>query len=365
VSDEARRASLAAADRIDDAIALDVDRAAREILYRPDGGHTTFSLLTSVYARTDSELFDRTSASVLLLKRAFDEWVLLVNGPVAPDVERIVTRLSDDSRVKVIREPVNVGIVRAMRRCLEAATCEYVLPLDADDLLEPDIVSVLDCALTRGTLDFVYADEDILSGDDRLARFTRPPFDPVLNLETSYIWHPCAFRRACALELGVYSDAGAEYCHDWDTVVRFADARLAIGHVPHVLYHWRTHAASESHSGTQNAGSIASTRHLLRRVVARQKRPELYDVRPFPIFRGAEELYIARRPEGPPRVDLLLLTGERATPDTARYRFAASFPFHRVVAMSTSGGWLATLTDMAAGIADDTQYVAIVSDAAS
>ena len=95
--------------------------------------------------------------------------------------------------------------------------------------------------------------------------FSRPGFDPVLNLGVSYIWHLCAFRRERALALGVYSDHGAEFCHDWDTVVRFAEAGRPIVHVPHVLYHWRTHAASQSHTDTQNPGSIASTRAVLER----------------------------------------------------------------------------------------------------
>jgi hypothetical protein len=83
--------------------------------------------------------------------------------------------------------------------------------------------------------------------------------------------------------------------------MRFSDAGAAIEHVPHVLYHWRTHAASLSHSGTQNQGSIVSSRHVLQRVVNKQPRPELYELRPFPLFRGAEDWYVARREMDRPR----------------------------------------------------------------
>ena len=127
-------------------------------------------------------------------------------------------------------------------------------PVDADDLVEEDALEVLEAVLAGTPADFAYSDEDILSDDGALARYSRPDFDPVLNLETSYIWHLCAFRRERALELGVYSNRGAEFCHDWDTVIRFAADRASIIHIPHVLYRWRTHAVSQSHSGVTEPG---------------------------------------------------------------------------------------------------------------
>ena len=234
-------------------------------------------------------------------------------------------------------------------------------PVDADDLVEEDALEVLEAALARTSADFAYSDEDILPDDAALARYSRPDFDPVLNLETSDIWHLCAFRRERALELGVYSDRGAEFCHDWDTVHRFAADRASILHIPHVLYRWRTHAASQSHSGVQNEGSVASTRHVLQQVVSRQARPDLYELQPFPLFRGAEEWYIARRPDDPPAIDVLVLS---YGPADAAERVVENvpFPFRGIVRISMAGGWPAALRDMAAALDGTSSHVAVVSD---
>jgi hypothetical protein len=66
--------------------------------------------------------------------------------------------------------------------------------------------------------------------------------------------------------------------------------------------------------------------------IARLPSPELYDVRPFPIFRGAVEYWIHRKPVRPPRLELILLG--RDSP-SARQRLGSvadesGYPFHRL-----------------------------------
>ena len=78
-------------------------------------------------------------------------------------------------------------------------------------------------------------------------------------------------------------------------------------HVPHVLYHWRSHAASSSHLPTQNPGTIVSTRVVLERIVAAQSSPSHYEIAEFPIHRGAIEWWIRRRPIGDPSFSVVLL----------------------------------------------------------
>ncbi len=242
-----------------DAQMLEADRMARAVLPRASSA-VSFSILTSVYSRTPAQFFELTARSLLEQRHADFEWIVLENGPVPDDVARVLDRIAADHRVQRFACAENAGIQGAMRQCLARATRRFVIPLDADDLLEPDALEVLAAAIDREQADFVFSDEDHLTGERAHTPYSRPGFDPVLNLESSYIWHLCAFSRERALELGVYSDEGAEYCHDWDTVVRFSEAGLRIAHVPHVLYHWRTHAESQSHTDTQNPGSLASMR---------------------------------------------------------------------------------------------------------
>ncbi|MBV9118611.1 MAG: glycosyltransferase, partial [Acetobacteraceae bacterium] len=280
---------------------------ARRVRTEPPSASCRFALLTLLYDRSPADLFRETARSAFAQTLPFAEWVILENGPVSKEVAAALDEVSADPRVRRCRT-ASLGIIGGLRHCLEQATAEYVVPLDGDDVLTIDALE----QLALGLLDerrpsFVFSDEDILSGTTLASPFRRGSFDPILNLDDSYVWHACAFRRDRALALGVYSDPGANFCQDWDSVTRFASAGEPILHVPHVLYHWRSHAGSSSNSGQTSPGSLASVRHVLERTIAQQPRPELYEVAPFPISRGAEQLAIRRRPDSPLPLGLVRL----------------------------------------------------------
>jgi glycosyltransferase involved in cell wall biosynthesis len=259
-----------------------------------------FSLLTSVYERTSAALFEATARSLLTQTVPFREWVVVESGPIPSDVSIALDRLATDSRIRRLRLPENLGIVRPLRHCLEQSAGDWIVPLDHDDLLAPDALQQLALAIEGSpSASFIFSDEDLLIDGKLHAPFRRCGFDAILNAADSTIWHLCAFRRERALELSVYSDIEAEFCHDWDTVCRFAAAGDEFLHVPLVLYHWRRHAGSTSHSGALNRGSLASAKHVMQRTIARQARPEFYEVTPFPLDRGVEQYAIKRRPIDP------------------------------------------------------------------
>ena len=112
--------------------------------------------------------------------------------------------------VRVIDAVDNVGIIGAMRVCLAAATTDYILPLDADDLLEDDALEILVAWAAAEDADLAFSDEDHLANGAFDHPFLRPGFDPVLHTESAYIWHACVVRRERAVSVGAYQDAGAE-----------------------------------------------------------------------------------------------------------------------------------------------------------
>ncbi len=291
-----------------------------------------FSLLTSVYAGTPARLFEQTAQTVFDQAPSQFEWVLLAHGPVSPETDRVVQRVAMNPHVRFLQREQNLGILGAMRLCLESAQGDYIVPLDADDLLTRDALAVLSHAIDQqGRPEFVYTDEDLLVGRRPQSPFFRPDWDPVLNLSNSYIWHLCAFRRLTALDLGVYSDSRANYCHDWDTVFRFANAGFPIVHLPEVVHHWRRHARSTTNQNAPHAGSLDSQRFVLERQIFRQPDPARYEVVEFPMFRGAQEWTIHRRPVDPQPADLVILAGpSRAAPPAAVWLDGTDYPIRAV-----------------------------------
>ncbi|CAO3460156.1 hypothetical protein [Azospirillum argentinense] len=294
-------------------VGLDAALIARLVRHPAPAHPPSIAILTSVYEKTPVDCFRDLVRCLFEQTVPFAEWVLLRNGPVPAELDGILKELEAEPRVRLLDAPQNLGIMGAMGRCLEAASAEWIVPMDADDLLTRDALQRIAVEIEASAPAFLYSDEDILQNGVSGSPYHRPAFDPVLNIADSYIWHLCAFRRDKALELGVYSDKAAEYCHDWDTVTRFATAGETIAHVPEVLYHWRVHQTSNSNSGTANTGSLRSAERVMGKVIAAQANPGLYEIDAFPIFRGQEQSAILRRPVSPLPIDLVLLT--QGTPD--------------------------------------------------
>ncbi len=340
---------------------LEADRLARNVPESPAARDVTFSVMTSAYGGTPVEPFDAAIRSVLAQTHQHFEWIVFRNGPVSEGVQRLLDGLASEPRVRMIEGEICRSIMLGCRTCLEAATCEWFVPIDADDVLEPDALAVLASTIANRPADFVFSDEDHLVDGQLQSRYARPGFDPVLNIESSYIWHLSAFRRERALALGAYTDSGPELCHDWDTSTRFAQAGAVMVHVPHVLYHWRSHEASSSHQPTQNPGSIVSTRAVLQRVVAAQASPSRYEIAEYPIDRGAVEWWIRRRPTGDPSYGVVLLgVDERASAAAAACDSLARA--RSVVAMP---GRMETLDDwrrLGEALPRDVEYVIVLGE---
>ncbi len=100
--------------------------------------------------------------------------------------------------------------------------------------------------------------------------------------------------------------------------------------MPHVLYHWRTHAESQSHTDTQNPGSLASMRAVVEGVLARRSAAERYEIAEFPLFRGAVEWWIRRRPIGDPGFAVVVLGATQADVDALAHVPGLSIASHVV-----------------------------------
>jgi O-antigen biosynthesis protein len=275
---------------------FDMHLARRAALYPLPEKAASFTLLTTVYEGTKIELLNSLAASVMGQTVKPEQWIIVAHGPIAADdLAHIVREGAARWSANVIVEPAPLGIMSAMRLGLKHAISDYIVPLDADDLLTADAIHILTSSVARfDAPDMLFSDEDTLVEGKPTSPYLRGAFDPVLNLDSSYIWHVCAINRARALALEFYTDQGAAWCHDWDSVMRMVNGGSRIEHIAEVLYHWRQHAASTTNKPAGDTRSLDSARHVLERQISRYKMPKRFFVTNWPQNRGAPELYIAR-----------------------------------------------------------------------
>lgn len=263
---------------------------AREQRYSVSGSPIFYSVLTTVYEGTSAALFQSLAESVLNQTYNNFEWIVLAHGPIAPELRGVIEGLRRDSRLRIAYLPENLGIMKAMKYCLEKAEGDYIVPIDSDDLLTFDALQVFSAEILRNKFPaFLYSDEDHLRDQALFAPYERPDWDPILNMTSSYIWHLCAFSRETALRIGVYGDVSTNWCHDWDTVTRFWLASEKVLHVPEVLYHWRQHDQSTTNKSGEHSGSLESQKNLLGKIIKSAAHPDRFEVRESNVWRGAKE----------------------------------------------------------------------------
>ena len=254
------------------------------------------SLLTTIYERIDVDLFSELVKSIRSQTVLFQEWVIVAHGPIEPAKIHRIKSLVDGLNAKLIIRNQSLGIMGGMKLALDESIGDYIVPIDADDLITADAIQVLISeAESRNQPDMLFSDEDLLMTAGRCHPFRRGEFDPVLNADSSYVWHLCMIRRSVAVQLELYTDSDATWCHDWDSITRISNAGGRIEHIPEVLYHWRHHKESTSNKDGESSLSLQSVRHVLQSRISRLSSHAKYKVSEWPLNRGAKEFYIARK----------------------------------------------------------------------
>lgn len=93
-----------------------------------------FSICMSVYHGDNAGFFQDALDSIFNQTLSPDELVLVVDGPVSEDLNKVITGIEDKENVKVIRLEKNSGHAIARQTGLDTAQYKYVAIMDSDDL---------------------------------------------------------------------------------------------------------------------------------------------------------------------------------------------------------------------------------------
>ena len=201
--------------------------------------------------------------------QTYENWELCIADDASPNpkVKAFLESLAlADARIKLTLREENGHIAVASNSALATATGEWVTFLDHDDELAPHALFYMVNAIqNQRDAQLVYSDEDKIDENGR--RFDHY-FKPDWNLDLLYshnmVTHLAMYPKALIDRLGGLRDeyTGAQ---DYDLVLRVADhvKPEQVVHVPHVLYHWRAHAASTaSVADTKPYAMLAGERAL-------------------------------------------------------------------------------------------------------
>lgn len=182
--------------------------------------------------------------------QTYDKWELCIADDASsnPKVKAFLQHLaSSDARIKLTLRKENGHIAEASNSALASATGEWVTFLDHDDELAPHALCYMVHAIqNQRDAQLVYSDEDKIDENGRrFDHYFKPNWNPDLLYSHNMVTHLAMYPKALVDRLGGLRSefTGAQ---DYDLVLRVADhvKPEQVVHVPHVLYHWRAHAAS-------------------------------------------------------------------------------------------------------------------------
>ena len=190
-----------------------------------------------------------------ILAQTFTEWELILVDDGSKDTcgsicDEYATK---DGRIRVIHKP-NGGLTSARNAGLAKASGEWVMYLDGDDWIEPEMLELL---LRKGE----ETGADIVMGDflfaypDRDVPYRLPDWDDCkttsLNRYITSVW-TCVcggiHRRSLYEEHQLQSPQGVTYCEDFHLIVRLCYFARKVVNVHRPFYHYRQQEGSVMHN---------------------------------------------------------------------------------------------------------------------
>ena len=142
----------------------------------------------------------------------------------------------------------NAGIGTTRNRCIELATGEYFVPVDADNLARPEMIARFVAAMcwnpdtSAMTCYFLAFDQDALGLLPRdFIHALRPTGGPhaLAGIRNVYGDANAIFRTAALRAVGGYGTDRGTSCEDWELFVKMVHAGHRIGVVPDHLFYYR------------------------------------------------------------------------------------------------------------------------------
>ncbi|MDR1601132.1 MAG: glycosyltransferase [Tannerella sp.] len=196
------------------------------------------SVIIPVY--NSSEFLEETLLSVLSSTWPNMEIVIVDDGST-DDSPTIAERYASQYDNIRFLQQANAGTSVARNRAIEAAAGEYILPVDSDDRISPEYISLAVEAMRGDGVKLVYAEAEFFGR--RNGKFRLPPFS-IRLLARRNIIHPCGmYRREDWVRAGGYlADIGRE---DWVFWIALLKDGGKVVRLNHTGFYYRIRAGSK------------------------------------------------------------------------------------------------------------------------
>lgn len=177
-----------------------------------------------------------------------DEVLLQDGGSTDGSLLELTRRYSGAPWLKTVSES-DSGQSDALQRALDRAVNDYVMWLNADDIIYPNALSAVRRGLAGGP-DVLCGRSTIFTNDGRIVRTYTPGAvtrRALVGRGSNLFTGSLALRTDLVRSVGGF-DADFEYCMDLDLIMRLAESNPIVDYIPAVVGGLRWHAESKGGS---------------------------------------------------------------------------------------------------------------------
>jgi glycosyltransferase involved in cell wall biosynthesis len=174
-----------------------------------------------------------------LISQTYLNWECIVvdDGSIDNTKEVAAFYCSKDARITYIYQN-NSGVSVARNSGIKHSKGEYILPLDADDIIAPEYLSKAVSILNiRADIKLVYCDAELFG--DKNGPWHLPDFSFENLLKGNMIFCSALFRKSDFVQTNGYNSAMRYRWEDWDFWISFLKDGGKVHKIPEVLFFYR------------------------------------------------------------------------------------------------------------------------------
>jgi len=221
-------------------------------------GDRTVSII--IPCRDDGEYLEETLDSVRNQTWQDRECVIVDDGSSDDNTIRILKRLEKEGYTVLSGD--GTGPAAARNRGIMASCGRYILPLDADDLIEPTYIEKAVLCLERHPeKKVVYCQADFFG--EKSGRWKEADFSMYRYMMSNCIFVSALFRKEDWERVGGYCEAFKAGLEDYDFWMSLVQSEEDVYQIPEVLFHYRIKPDSRSSRLNCNHDLLLETNRML------------------------------------------------------------------------------------------------------
>lgn len=190
-----------------------------------------------------------------VLEQTYTNWECIIVNDGSPDnTEQVANEwMQKDSRIKYVYKP-NGGLSSARNAGIEQSNGTYILPLDADDRINRQYISLALDAFTRDPqITLVYAEAELFGAMSGIWKLAAYNFKTLLLKNVIYC--SAIYKKSDWQKTGPYDENLKHGFEDWDFWIRLLYGEKKVYKIPEVGFYYRQKEGSMLESllsGTEN-----------------------------------------------------------------------------------------------------------------